>query len=338
VTSPVLSTAAGHLSNLGTGRVRHFLRDDDLSPGEQASVLALAAELKSDRFASQVLAGPRAVAVLFDKPSLRTRVSFAVGIAELGGYPLVIDAQGTHSGRGESVPDMTRVLASQVAAIVWRTFGQDRVEEMAAASSVPVINALTDQFHPCQVLADLLTIQGAFGRLAGLALTFLGDGSSNMARSYLLGGATAGLHVRICAPEPYWPAADVVAAAAAIAGRTGGSVTVSADPQDASKGADVLATDVWTSMGQEGQEDARTGAMAGYQLDAAKLAVASPACRVLHCLPAHRGEEIAAEVMDGPASLVFEQAENRLHAQKALLCFVLGASGRAGTSAGRDEH
>jgi ornithine carbamoyltransferase len=338
VTSPMLSTAAGDLSNLGTGRVRHFLRDDDLSPGEQASVLALAAELKSDRFASQVLAGPRAVAVLFDKPSLRTRVSFAVGIAELGGYPLVIDAQGTHSGRGESVPDMTRVLASQVAAIVWRTFGQDRVEEMAAASSVPVINALTDQFHPCQVLADLLTIQGAFGRLAGLALTFLGDGSSNMARSYLLGGATAGLHVRICAPEPYWPAADVVAAAAAIAGRTGGSVTVSADPQDASKGADVLATDVWTSMGQEGQEDARTGAMAGYQLDAAKLAVASPACRVLHCLPAHRGEEIAAEVMDGPASLVFEQAENRLHAQKALLCFVLGASGPAGTSAGRDEH
>ena len=335
MTNPVLSTAAGDLSNLGTGRVRHFLRDDDLSPGEQASVLALAAELKSDRFASQVLAGPRAVAVLFDKPSLRTRVSFAVGIAELGGYPLVIDAQGTHSGRGESVPDMTRVLASQVAAIVWRTFGQDRVEEMAAASSVPVINALTDQFHPCQVLADLLTIQGAFGRLAGLALTFLGDGSSNMARSYLLGGATAGLHVRICAPEPYWPAADVVAAAAAIAGRTGGSVTVSADPQDASKGADVLATDVWTSMGQEGQEDARTGAMAGYQLDAAKLAVASPACRVLHCLPAHRGEEIAAEVMDGPASLVFEQAENRLHAQKALLCFLLGA---AASSAGRDEH
>jgi len=308
------------------GPVRHFLRDDDLSPAEQAEVLALAAKVKADRLADQTLAGPRAVAVLFDKPSLRTRVSFAVGIAELGGYPLVIDAGGTHAGRGESIEDMTRVLASQVAAIVWRTFGQDQIEQMAAVSSVPVINALTDEFHPCQILADLLTIQAAFGRLAGLTLTFLGDGSSNMAHSYLLGGATAGLHVRICGPEAYWPAAGVLATAAAIAGRTGGSVGVSADPQDACKGADVLATDVWTSMGQEGQEDARTGAMVPYRLDAAKLALASPACKVLHCLPAHRGEEIAADVMDGPASLIFEQAENRLHAQKALLCYLLGAS------------
>jgi ornithine carbamoyltransferase len=306
--------------------VRHFARDDDLSPAEQAEVLALAAELKADRFARQPLAGPRAVAVLFDKPSLRTRVSFAVGIAELGGYPLVIDAQATHAGRGEPVQDVARVLASQVAAIVWRTFGQDQLDELAAASSVPVINALTNRFHPCQVLADLLTIRAAYGRLTGLTLAFLGDGSSNMAHSYLLGGATAGLHVRICAPEAYWPAADVLAAAAAVAHRTGGSVAVSADPQDACKGADVLATDVWTSMGQEGQEGARTGAMAGYRLDAEKLALASPDCRVLHCLPAHRGEEITAEVIDGPASLVFEQAENRLHAQKALLCFLLGGA------------
>jgi ornithine carbamoyltransferase len=308
------------------GTVRHFARDDDLSPAEQAEVLAIAAELKADRFARQPLAGPRAVAVLFDKPSLRTRVSFAVGIAELGGYPLVIDAQTTHAGRGEPVQDVARVLASQVAAIVWRTFGQERLEELAAASGVPVINALTDRFHPCQILADLLTIQAAYGRLAGLALTFLGDGSSNMAHSYLLGGATAGLHVRICAPDAYWPAADVLAAAAAVAERTGGSVAVSADPQDACKGADVLATDVWTSMGQEGQECTRISAMAGYRLDAEKLALASPACRVLHCLPAHRGEEITAEVIDGPASMVFEQAENRLHAQKGLLCFLLGAS------------
>jgi ornithine carbamoyltransferase len=197
---------------------------------------------------------------------------------------------------------------------------------MAAAANVPVINALTDMYHPCQILADLLTIQAAYGRLTGLALTFLGDGSSNMAHSYLLGGATAGLHVRICSPEAYWPAASVLADAAAIAARTGGSVNVSADPQDACKGVDVLATDVWTSMGQEGQEDARTGVMARYTLDAAKLALASPACRVLHCLPAHRGQEITAEVMDGPASLVFEQAENRLHAQKALLCFLLARS------------
>jgi ornithine carbamoyltransferase len=311
---------------LAGSTVRHFLRDDDLSPAEQAEVLATAAELKADRFARRPLAGPRAVAVLFDKPSLRTRVSFAVGIAELGGYPLVIDAQTTHVGRGESVQDVGRVLASQVAAIAWRTFGQDGLAELAAASRVPVINALTDRFHPCQVLADLLTIQEAYGRLTGLALTFLGDGSSNMAHSYLLGGATAGLHVRICGPDAYWPAADILAAAASIAEDTGGSVSVSSDPQDACKGADVLATDVWTSMGQEGQERARIRAMGGYRLDADKLALASPSCRVLHCLPAHRGEEITAEVIDGPASLVFEQAENRLHAQKGLLCFLLGAS------------
>jgi ornithine carbamoyltransferase len=310
----------------GVGLVRHFLRDDDLLPSEQAEVLTLAGRLRSDRYAGTPLAGPRSVAVLFDKPSLRTRVSFSVGIAELGGYPLVIDAQNTHAGRGEPLEDVARVLSRQVAAIVWRTFGQDRIEAMAAASTVPVINALTDKFHPCQVLADLQTIQSAYGQLAGLTLTYLGDGSSNMAHSYLLGGTTAGLHVRICAPEPYWPAPDVLAAAAAIAESTGGSVSVGADPQDGCKGADVLATDVWTSMGQEDQEGSRTGAMSPYCLDAAKLAVASPDCRVLHCLPAHRGQEIAAEVIDGPASLVFEQAENRLHAQKALLCFVLEAS------------
>jgi ornithine carbamoyltransferase len=305
------------------GSLRHFLRDDDLSPAEQAEVLALAAELRRDRTGRQPLAGPRAVAVLFDKPSLRTRTSFAVGIAELGGYPLVIDSRGTHADRGETIEDMTRVLASQVAAIAWRTSGQDRIAAMAAVSSVPVINGLTDEFHPCQVLADLQTIAAACGRLAGLTLTFLGDGASNMAHSYLLGGATAGLHVRICAPEAFWPAAAVLDAAADIAARTGGSVRVGADPRDQCQGADVLATDVWTSMGQEGQEGGRGEVMVGYALDTAKLALASPACRVLHCLPAHRGQEISADVIDGPASLVFEQAENRLHAQKALLCWLL---------------
>jgi ornithine carbamoyltransferase len=315
---------------MGAPTVRHFLRDDDLSPAEQAEVLALAAELKTARSAgdawAQPLAGPRVVAVLFDKSSLRTRVSFCVGIAELGGFPLVIESQGTHAGRGETVADTARVLTRQVAAIVWRTFGQDRVEAMAKASSVPVINALTDSFHPCQVLADLQTIREAFGRLSGVALTFLGDGSSNMAHSYLLGGATAGLHVRICAPEAFWPAADVLADAAAIARRTGGSVEVSADPAQACKAADVLATDVWTSMGKEGQEDLRTGAMAPFALDEDKLALASASGRVLHCLPAHRDEEIAAAVIDGPASLVWDQAENRLHAQKALLCWLLERS------------
>jgi ornithine carbamoyltransferase len=308
---------------MSAARLRHFLRDDDLSPAEQGEVLALAAELKAGRLSRQPLAGPRAVAVLFDKPSLRTRTSFAVGIAELGGYPLVMDAQGTHAGRGETIEDTARVLASQVAAIAWRTSGQSRIEAMAAASSVPVINALTDEFHPCQVLADLQTIRAAFGRLAGLVLTFLGDGASNMAHSYLLGGATAGLQVRICAPEPFWPAPAVMDAAVAIAARTGGSVSVGADPHELCKGADVLATDVWTSMGREGQEAERVAAMTPYALDAAKLALAGPACRVLHCLPAHRGQEIAAEVIDGPAALVWDQAENRLHAQKALLCWLL---------------
>ena len=303
---------------------RHFLRDDDLSPAEQAEVLSLARAMKADRFGYRPLAGPRAVAVLFDKPSLRTRVSFAVGIAELGGQPVVIDAQATHASRGEPVADTARVLARQVAAVVWRTFGQDQLAELAAASSVPVINGLTDRFHPCQILADLQTIRETHGRLAGLTLTFLGDGSSNMAHSYLLGGATAGLHVRICSPEAYRPDPDVLAAAAALAAGTGGSVTATADPKAGCADADILATDVWTSMGQEGQEAGRTSAMAPYQLNEDKLALAAPGCRVLHCLPAHRGQEITAAVLDGPASVVWDQAENRLHAQKALLAWLLG--------------
>ncbi|HXJ28046.1 MAG TPA: ornithine carbamoyltransferase [Streptosporangiaceae bacterium] len=303
---------------------RHFLRDDDLSPAEQAEVLSLARAMKADRFGYRPLAGPRTVAVLFDKPSLRTRVSFAVGIAELGGLPLVIDAQATHASRGETVADTARVLARQVAAVVWRTFGQDQLAELAAASPVPVINGLTDRFHPCQILADLQTVREAHGRLAGLTLAFLGDGSSNMAHSYLLGGATAGLHVRICSPEAYRPDPDVLAAAAALAAGAGGSVTATADPKAACADADILATDVWTSMGQEGQEAGRTSAMAPYQLNEDKLALAAPGCRVLHCLPAHRGQEITAAVLDGPASVVWDQAENRLHAQKALLAWLLG--------------
>src|SRR4249919_524394 len=303
---------------------RHFLRDDDLAPAEQAEVLDLADAMKADPFGHRPLAGPRTVAVLFDKPSTRTRVSFAVGIAELGGQPLVIDAQASQLGRGEPVEDTARVLERQVAAIVWRTFGQDRIEAMARASSVPVINALTDAFHPCQVLADLQTVRAAHGGLPGRTLTFLGDGASNMAHSYLLGGATAGLHVRIAAPERFRPDPGVLAAAGTIASATGGSVAVLADPKAACAEADALATDVWTSMGQEGQEESRSAAMAPFSLDTGKLALAGPGCVVLHCLPAHRGEEISAAVLDGPASVVWDQAENRLHAQKALLAWLLG--------------
>jgi ornithine carbamoyltransferase len=308
------------------GAPRHFLRDDDLAPAEQAEVLALAAELKADRFGHQPLAGPRSVAVIFDKPSLRTRVSFSAGIAELGGYPLVIDSQGTHAGRGELPADMARVLSRQVAAVAWRTFSQALLEEFAAAATVPVINALTDEFHPCQVLADLQTMQESAGQLTGVTLTFLGDGGSNMAHSYLLGGATAGMHVRICGPAAYGPAPAVLAQAQAIAARAGGSAAFGADPDEGCKDAGFLATDVWTSMGQEGQEADRDAAMAPFQLDEAKLGLAAPGARVLHCLPAHRGQEITGAVLDGPASLAWDQAENRLHAQKALLAWLIGRS------------
>ena len=302
---------------------RHFLRDDDLAPAEQAAVLELAEEMKKDRYAYRPLAGPRAVAVLFDKQSLRTRVSFTVGIAELGGFPLVIDTQTTHFGRGEATEDVARVLSRQVVAIAWRTHEQYRIEALASAATVPVINALTDQFHPCQVLADLQTIRAHYGSLAGRALTFLGDGSSNMAQSYLLGGATAGMRVRIGAPEALGPAPAVIAAATRIAGQTGGAVEICTGPAAACEQADVIATDVWASMGQEALQAERRVVLESYRLDDAKLSLAKPGCLVLHCLPAHRGEEVTAEVIDGPNSVVWEQAENRLHAQKGLLAWLL---------------
>jgi ornithine carbamoyltransferase len=304
--------------------VRHFRRDDDLTPAEQLEVLDLADRMKADRFGFRPLEGPRAVAVLFDKHSTRTRVSFSVGVAELGGYPLVIEASGSQLGRGEPIPDTTRVLDRQCAAIVWRTFGQDRIEEMAAVSRVPVINALSDEFHPCQVLADLQTVRERFGRLAGLTLTYLGDGANNMAHSYLLGGATAGLHVRIGTPPGFLPDAGIVARAAEIAATTGGSVLVTNNQKDACAGADVLATDTWVSMGME--TDGRETVFAPYVLDDAALTLASSGAIVLHCLPAYRGREITAGVLDGPSSAVWDEAENRLHAQKALIAWLLEQS------------
>jgi len=302
---------------------KHFLRDDDLTPAEQTAVLDLAETMKKDRFGYRTLSGPRAVAVLFDKPSLRTRVSFSVGIAELGGYPLVIDSQTTHFGRGETIEDVARVLSRQVVAVAWRTFEQERIEALASSSAVPVINALTDQFHPCQILADLQTVRAHYGSLAGRKLTFLGDGSSNMSQSYLLGGATAGMRVCIGAPESLHPQHTVLAAARQIAAQTGGGAEVCTDPAAACEGADVIATDVWASMGQEAMQAERRVVLESYRLDQAKLALAKPGCLVLHCLPAHRGEEISADVIDGPNSVVWEQAENRLHAQKALIAWLL---------------
>jgi ornithine carbamoyltransferase len=312
---------------------RHFLKDDDLSPAEQAEVLALAASLKKTRHTAEAptpLAAPngvpRAVAVLFDKPSTRTRVSFSIGVAELGGYPLVIDAGSSQLGRGEPVEDTTRVLDRQAAAIVWRTFGQDRIEAMASVSRVPVVNALTDEYHPCQILADLQTVIERKGSLAGRSLTYLGDGANNMAHSYLLGGATAGMHVRIGSPEEFQPAPEVLKRAEEIAAETGGSVQWTADPAAAAEGADVLATDTWVSMGQEDEYDARIAPFLPYAVDEEALGRAANDAVVLHCLPAYRGKEIAGSVIDGPQSAVWDEAENRLHAQKALLMWLLARS------------
>ncbi|MFV2198143.1 ornithine carbamoyltransferase [Nocardiopsis sp. LOL_012] len=307
---------------------RHFLRDDDLTPDEQARVLDLADRMKKDPYGHRPLEGPRTVALLFDKPSTRTRLSFAVGVADLGGMPLVLESGGTQMGRGEPLADTARVLERQVAAIVWRTFAQADLETLARGISVPVVNSLTDEFHPCQILADLQTIREHKGALAGLTLAYLGDGANNMAHSYLLGGATAGLHVRIGAPEGFHPDPAVLSRAAGIARSTGGSVSVTTDPREAADGADVLATDTWVSMGHESDAAAREAPFRPYIVDTGLLAVAHPESIVLHCLPAYRGKEISAEVIEGPRSVVWDEAENRRHAQKALLAFLLEADRR----------
>ncbi|MGA4687693.1 ornithine carbamoyltransferase [Micromonospora sp. AB353] len=306
--------------------IRHFLRDDDLTPAEQAAVLDLAARMKADRYAHQPLTGPKSVAVLFDKQSLRTRISFDVGIAELGGHPLVVDTQVTHFGRGETLADAGRVLSRYVAAIVLRTHGEDRIAEVAEHATVPVVNALTDTYHPCQLLADLLTVRERFGGTAGRIVTYVGDAANNMAHSYLLAGATAGMHVRIAGPEGFQPDPEIVARAEKIAAATGGSVQLFTDPVEAVRGAHVVATDTWTSMGQEDDGLDRITPFLPYQVNAALLGHADAGVIVLHCLPAHRGEEITDEALDGPHSAVFDQAENRLHAQKALLTFLLEES------------
>ncbi len=303
--------------------MRHLLRDDDLTPDEQREVLDLADALKAAPFSRRPLDGPRAVAVLFDKPSTRTRLSFETGIAQLGGAPLIVDTAASQLGRGETIADTARVLSRYAAAVVWRTGAQARIEEMAAGATVPVVNALTDAFHPCQVLADLQTIRERFGRLAGLTLAYLGDGANNMAASLLLGGATAGLHVRVCAPDGFTPAADVLRDAEARAEETGGSAALVADPHAAVEGAEVVVTDTWVSMGQEADGRDRAAPFRPLQVNDALLDRAAPDAIALHCLPAHRGDEITDTVLDGPRSAVWDEAENRLHAQKALLTWLL---------------
>jgi ornithine carbamoyltransferase len=304
--------------------VRHFLRDDDLTPAEQAEVLELATALKKNPFGHRPLEGPRGVAVIFDKNSTRTRFSFEVGVAQLGGHAVVVDGRNTQLGRDETLEDTARVLSRYVAAIVWRTYGQDRLRAMASAASVPVVNALSDDFHPCQVLADLQTIAELKGTLKGLRLSYFGDGANNMAHSLLLGGVTAGMQVTIAGPAGFEPDPDIVAAANIRARDTGGSIAITGRPEAAADGADVLVTDTWTSMGQEADGLDRIGPFEPFRIDGRLLAGAQPDAVVLHCLPAHRGQEITDEVIDGPQSLVWDEAENRLHAQKALLAWLLG--------------
>ena len=273
--------------------MKHFLADDDLSPAQQAEVLELAARLKQAPYDARPLEGPRTVAMIFDKPTLRTQSSFAAGIAELGGYPMLVDGTLAGIGKRESVADVARVLGRQASLIVWRTYEQARIDEMAEYAGVPVVNALTDDFHPCQLLADLQTVREHKGTLAGLRVAFVGDGACNMGNSWVLAGAAAGMHVVVGAPDGFTPDADVVV------------------------------TDTWISMGKEEEAAARAEVFAPYSLTSALFAHAKPDAIAMHCLPAYRGKEIDAEVLDGPQSVVWDEAENRRHAQKAVLTWLL---------------
>jgi ornithine carbamoyltransferase len=305
---------------------RHFLRDDDLSPDEQAEVLELAAELKRTPLSRRPLNGPRGVAVIFDKNSTRTRFSFEIGIAQLGGHAVVVDGRSTQLGREETLEDTGRVLSRYVDAIVWRTFAQDRLTAMASGATVPIVNALSDEFHPCQILADLQTLAERKGELKGLRMSYFGDGANNMAHSLMLGGVTAGISVTIAAPAGFEPHPEFVAAAQKRAAQTGATVGLTTDAHAAADGADVLVTDTWTSMGQENDGLDRVAPFKPFQINSDLLARAASDAVVLHCLPAHRGYEITDDVIDGPQSAVWDEAENRLHAQKALLVWLLERS------------
>jgi ornithine carbamoyltransferase len=312
---------------------RHFLRDDDITPAEQTEILDLAVEMKKNRWGQRPLHGPQTVAVIFDKSSTRTRVSFAVGIADLGGQPLIISTANSQLGGKETPADTARVLERMVAAIVWRTYQQSGLEEMASNTTVPVINALSDDFHPCQLMADLLTIREHKGSLAGLTVAFLGDGGSNMAQSYLLAGATAGMHVRIACPAQFSPSSATVADSKRIATTTGGSIQVLEDPAEAVLGADVVVTDTWVSMGKEAEKASRVETFGPYQVTNSLMKNAAPDAIFLHCLPADRGFEVETDVIDGPQSVIWDESENRLHAQKALLVWLLE---RASTPSAKD--
>ncbi len=302
---------------------RDFLSIDDLTPEELHHILELSLKVKQSPsdYASRLQG--RAVALIFEKPSTRTRVSFEVAVAHLGAHPLALSSSELQLGRGETIEDTGRVLSRYCDALVLRTFGQERLEALAAGATVPVVNSLSDYEHPCQILADLLTVIEKKGEPAGRTIAYLGDGN-NVAHSLLLGGAKLGMRVRVASPKGFEPIPQVVHRAEEIAAVHGGSVEVGNDPAAAAADADVLYTDVWASMGQENEHAERVLVFTGYRLDAGAVARAKDDVIVMHCLPAHRGEEITDDVIDGPHSVVWDQAENRLHTQKALLLWLLG--------------
>ncbi|MGH2375782.1 MAG: ornithine carbamoyltransferase [bacterium] len=305
-------------------RGRDFLSIDDLEPDELRLVLGFARELKARMLAGDrppLLAG-KTLAMVFEKPSLRTRVSFEVGMSQLGGSAVYLGVQDIQIGVRESIADAARNLERMTDGIMARTFAHATVTELAAAARCPVINGLSDLEHPCQGLGDLMTISERFPNVTGVRLAWVGD-ANNVFHSVLLGATKLGMNVMAATPKGYAPAERIVARAREIATATGATVTLMTDPQEAVAGADVLYTDVWASMGQEGEREERARIFRPYQVNARLLARARPTAVVMHCLPAHRGEEITDDVLDGPQSIVYDQAENRLHAQKALLAMTL---------------
>lgn len=304
---------------------RDFLSLQDFSPAEIGGILSLAADLKNERkngIPHRFLEG-KTLGMIFQKPSTRTRVSFEVGMFQLGGYALFLSTQDLQMGRGEPIRDTAHTLSRYLDGIMIRTFDHGEVEELARQASVPVINGLTDLFHPCQALADLMTIVEHRGALRGVKVVFLGDGGSNVAHSLLVGCSRMGMQITICAPEGYVPLPEILSRAREEGKKTGGEIEVADNPEKAVHGAGVLYTDVWTSMGRETEQEERLRRLQRYRLNRALLDRAEPGAIVMHCLPANRGEEITAEVLESPSSVVFDQAENRLHVQKALMALIM---------------
>jgi ornithine carbamoyltransferase len=299
-------------------KAQDFLSLRDFSPHQIRHLLDLGIQIKAMPAAYSGALSGKTLAMIFEKPSLRTRVTFDVGIHQLGGFALYLSPAEINLGKRESIYDVAKNLERMVQAVMIRTFAHEIVEQMAEYSSIPVINALTDYSHPCQALADYFTILEVKGRIAGLKVAFVGDGN-NVAHSLMFGGAQLGAHVWVATPAGYEPKADAIHWAKERAAQSGGSCTITNDAAEAARGADVIYTDAWTSMGQETEAERRRKIFPPYQVDAALLAQARSDAIFMHCLPAHRGEEVTNEVMDGPRSVVFQQAENRLHAQKAIL-------------------